>query len=160
MLERWRFVVGMKSVFLAVSIAGSSAAMGLDQVSGAQSYEQVVAVPIPVEQASKTILGQDYRFPAGVPLIRAYTIDIPVGKQTSLHKHAIPLFAYVVSGNLEVDYGSKGKRTFKAGSAYIEAIEWCHIGRALGSKPVRLIGIYIGEQQPQRIAPEPCAKPD
>ena len=85
---------------------------------------------------------------------------IPPGKQTSLHSHAIPLYAYIVSGELEVDYGSKGKRTFKAGTSYIEAINWCHIGKSMGGKPVRIIGVYLGQENPDQIAPTDCKKAD
>jgi len=124
------------------------------------AYAQIIATPIPMAQSSKTILGQDFRYPAGVPLIKAFDITLPVGKSTDLHRHAIPLLAYVVSGELEVDYGSQGKRVFQAGQSYVEAMEWCHIGRALGAQPVRLLAFYLGEQEPDRIAPDTCSKPD
>lgn len=124
------------------------------------AYEQVKAKPILLEQGPKTILGQDFKYPSGTPLIKAFDIEIPPGKQTSLHSHAIPLYAYVISGELEVDYGSKGKRIFKAGSSYIEAINWCHSGKSVGGKPVRLIGVYLGQENPDEIAPIDCKKAD
>ena len=43
-----------------------------------------------------------------------------------------------------VDYGNKGKRTFKAGAAYVEAIEWRHIAQAVGNQPAKIIGVYLG----------------
>lgn len=124
------------------------------------AYEQITAKPIVLEQGPKTILGQDFQYPSGTPLIKAFDIVIPAGKQTSLHSHAIPLYAYIISGELEVDYGSKGKRIFKVGSSYVEAINWCHIGRSLGGKPVRLIGVYLGQENPDQIAPIDCKKAD
>lgn len=124
------------------------------------AYENITAKPIPLEQGPKTILGQDFKYPSGTPLIKAFDITIPAGKQTSLHSHAIPLYAYVIFGELEVDYGSKGKRIFKAGSSYIEAINWCHSGKSLGGKPARLIGVYLGQENPDQIAPTDCKKPD
>jgi len=129
-------------------------------VQGSVAYEQVTAKPILLEQGPKTIIGQDFKYPSGTPLIKAFDITIPPGKQTSLHSHAIPLYAYVISGELEVDYGSKGKRVFKAGSSYIEAINWCHSGKSLGGKPVRLIGVYLGQENPDQIAPTDCKKAD
>jgi quercetin dioxygenase-like cupin family protein len=74
----------------------------------------------------------------------ACNIEISIGKKTSLHKHAVPLFVYVVSGEMIVDYGNKGKRTFKAGAAYVEAIEWRHIAQAVGNQPAKIIGVYLG----------------
>ena len=134
--------------------------LAVTHVDGAVAYEDIEATEILIAQSPKTILGQDFKYPAGQPLIKAFLIDIPVGKQTALHKHAVPLFVYVVSGELEVDYGSKGKKTFKAGTSYVEAIEWCHIGKASGKLPVKISGVYLGQEKPDQIKPESCTKPN
>jgi quercetin dioxygenase-like cupin family protein len=135
-------------------------AFALTHIDGQVPYEDIDATPIVITGAPKTTLGQDFKYPAGQPLIKAFNIDIPVGKKTSLHKHLIPLFVYVVSGDLEVDYGSKGKKTYKAGTSYVEAIDWCHLGKAAGKAPVKIIGVYLGEQTPDQIKPDTCAKPN
>lgn len=134
--------------------------LALTHVDGAVAYEDIEATEILIAQSPKTILGQDFKYPTGQPLIKAFLIDIPVGKQTSLHKHAVPLFVYVLSGELEVDYGSKGKKTFKSGTSYVEAIEWCHLGKASGKLPVKIIGVYLGQEKPDQIKPESCTKPN
>ncbi|NQW69603.1 MAG: cupin domain-containing protein [Betaproteobacteria bacterium] len=135
-------------------------ASALTYIDGKVPYEDIDATPIVITGAPKTTLGQDFKYPAGQPLIKAFNIDIPVGKQTSLHKHLIPLFVYIVSGDLEVDYGSKGKKTYKAGTSYVEAIDWCHLGKVAGKTPVKIIGVYLGEQTPDQIKPDTCAKPN
>jgi quercetin dioxygenase-like cupin family protein len=135
-------------------------AFALTYIDGQVPYEDIDATPILITGAPKTTLGQDFKYPDGQPLIKAFNIDIPVGKQTSLHKHLIPLFVYVVSGDLEVDYGSKGKKTYKAGTSFIEAIDWCHFGKVAGKAPVKIIGVYLGEQTPDQIKPDTCAKPN
>ena len=76
--------------------------------------------------------------------------------KTGPHKHAIPLLAYVIAGTLGVDYGSRGKRSFSPGEAYVEAIDWCHVGYAVGNEEVEIIGIYLGQQDPNQIKPLPC----
>ena len=134
--------------------------MAVSHVSGGVPYENIEATVIPLVDGPKTILGQSFKYPSGTPLINAFNIDIPVGKKTSLHKHAVPLFVYVVSGEMIVDYGSKGKRTFKAGAAYIEAIEWCHIAQAVGNQSTKIIGVYLGQEKPDQIKPETCTKPN
>ena len=135
-------------------------AFALTHIDGQVAYEDIEATPIVIAGAPKTTLGQDFKYPAGKPLIKAFNIEIPVGKQTSLHKHLIPLFVYVVSGDLEVDYGSKGKKTYKAGASFVEAIDWCHFGKVAGKVPVKIIGVYLGEQVPDQIKPDDCAKPN
>ncbi len=129
-------------------------------INRSTSSEQITANPIALEGGPKTILGQDFRYPSGTPLIKVFDILIPAGSQTSLHSHAIPLYAYILSGELEVDYGSKGKRIFKPGSSYIEAIDWCHFGKSLNNQPVRILGIYLGQENPNQIAAVECKKPD
>lgn len=132
----------------------------LTHIDGLVPYEDIDAREIPLIQSPKTTLGQDFKYPAGQPLIKAFMIDIPVGMQTSLHKHAVPLFVYVVSGDLEVDYGSKGKKTYKPGASFVEAIDWCHFGKAAAKTPVKILGVYLGQEKPDQIKPDTCTKPD
>ena len=155
----------MRSSVLSVAacatlLATSSAASAHDHTDGTSPTEDISATEIQMASPSKTILDQEFNYPPGVPLIQAYAIEIPVGKQTPLHRHAIPMYVHMTSGELEVDYGSKGKRTFKAGSSYVEAIDWCHFGKALGSQPAKLLAVYLAQESPNRVKPEPCAKPD
>jgi quercetin dioxygenase-like cupin family protein len=124
-----------------------------------KSLNTIRIKPIPMESA-KTILGQDFRYPSGAPQIQAFEIEIPPGQQTTLHRHGIPLFAYIASGNLELDYGSKGRRIVRAGSSFVEAIHWCHFGRPLGNQSVRIIGVYLGQKNPDLAISEDCIKPD
>jgi hypothetical protein len=49
---------------------------------------------------SKTIIGQDYEYPKGSPLIESYLIEIPLGQKTGIHLHQVPLLAYIISGRL------------------------------------------------------------
>jgi quercetin dioxygenase-like cupin family protein len=124
------------------------------------AYEKVVARPVPFQQPSATIIGQPYAYPKGTPAVTLFMIEIPPGQSTSLHKHHVPLIAYVISGSLEVDYGSKGKRTIAAGQGFVEAVDWCHSGRALGNQPAKLLGIYLGEANPPSVLAPPCKTPD
>ncbi len=125
----------------------------------AKSANPIRVKPIPMESAN-TIIGQDFRYPSGSPQIQAFEIEIPPGQQTTLHRHAIPLFAYIASGDLELDYGSKGKRIVRAGSSFVEAINWCHFGKPLGNQSVRIIAVYLGQKNPDLAISEDCTKPD
>lgn len=156
---RVKKILAVLGFALALGLTGTQS-LALTHIDGTAPYEDIEATEIAISQSPKTILGQDFKYPAGQPLIKAFMIDIPAGKQTSLHKHAVPLFVYVVSGELEVDYGSKGKKTFKSGSAYVEAIDWCHVGKNSGKLPVKIIGTYLGQEKPDQIKPESCTKPN
>jgi len=146
----------IRFAILVIVASSASTAVAIDHQSGTEPYQAIRAEPIPIEEASKTVLGQPYSFPAGTPLIQTFKITIEPGMKTGPHKHAIPLLAYVISGTLGVDYGSRGKRSFSAGEAYVEAIDWCHVGSAVCDKEVQIIGIYLGEQNPNEIKPKSC----
>jgi len=142
---------------LGIGILATLAGNAIDHQSGTEPYESISSLPIPIDAPSRTVLGQPYRFPAGTPLIETFKITIEPGMKTGPHKHAIPLIAYILSGTLGVDYGSRGKRSFVAGQIYVEAIDWCHVGYAVGNQAVEILGIYLGQQDPDQIKPEPCS---
>ena len=125
----------------------------------AKVFKTIRVKPIPMENA-KTIIGQDFLYPGGTPQIQVFEIEIPPGQQTTLHRHAIPLFAYIASGDLELDYGSKGKKIVRSGSSFVEAINWCHFGKPLGNQSVRIIAVYLGQKNPDLAISEDCTKPD
>ena len=66
----------------------------------------------------------------------------------------------MLSGSIEVDYGSKGKTTLAAGQGYVEAIDWCKSGRVLGKQPATLIWLYLDEAFSQAPLVTPCQKLD
>lgn len=122
-------------------------------------YEGISVTPIPIENRSTTVLGQSYQFPEGVPALYAYNIVIKPGQKTNWHKHAVPLYAYILSGSLTVDYGSKGSRVFGKGMSYIEAIDWCHQGYVSGNEEAVIFGIYMAQVDPNEVKPIPCDGP-
>ncbi len=125
---------------------------------GHGNYEGVEATQVPLLGGNKTILDQTYAYPTGTPLINSYSVTISAGKATDIHTHGVPVLAYVVSGQMEVDYGSKGKRTIKAGESYVEAINWCHQARAAGGKPVKILVSYLGQASDSDKKSTVCAQ--
>jgi len=128
--------LGLAGLYSTPSLAADDYALGLakDRIS--------VKTLLPL-MPSKTIIGQDYEYPKGSPLIESYLIEIPPGQKTGIHLHQVPLLAYIISGRLETNYGSKGSKVSAAGDVFIEAVEWCHFGKTLGTEPVRILAIYL-----------------
>lgn len=91
--------------------------------------------------------------------VTAMTVEMAPGAETGWHKHPVPVYAYVVSGNLTVELEDRKQLAFKAGDAIIEVVNTLHNGRNSGSEPVRLAVFYLGaEGVPNVIKPEPVAK--
>ena len=98
----------------------------------------------PVLQTSHTIIGQALAYPAGTAEVTAVVITIAPGGETGWHVHAVPLFGYVLEGQLTVDYGDRGTRAYAVGDALMEAMNWPHNGMNKGAVPVRILAVYAG----------------
>ncbi len=93
----------------------------------------------------QTITGETIRYPDGDPVnIRSLVVTLKPGEKTGWHKHGVPTYGYILSGDLSVDYGEKGKRIYKAGEAFMEAMDWWHDGSNDTGEPVRVLVVFMG----------------
>ncbi len=96
-------------------------------------------------ETSRTVIGESIQYPKGGDAqITAKLVVLSAGESTVWHKHDVPLYAYILSGVLEVDYGDKGKRTYRAGDNFIEAMDLFHQGVNLGSDDVQILAVFMG----------------
>lgn len=65
----------------------------------------------------------------------------------------MPLFAYILEGELTVDYGKHGTRTYKKGDSLMEAMNVAHFSVNNGAEPVRLLAVYMGAKGAKDVAP-------
>jgi len=94
--------------------------------------------------SGRTVLGQPITYPSsGRAQIIANIVTIAPGTQTGWHTHDFPVIGYILEGELTVDYGSFGTRTFKSGTAVIEAYDRAHNGKNLGTKPAKILSIFL-----------------
>jgi len=104
----------------------------------------------PVLSASETILGQPFAYPGGDPHITAVIVTLPPGASTGLHRHDVPLFGYMLEGELTVAYHSSAnnvtEHTYHPGDALMEAISTPHNGRNTGSGDARILAVFIGAE--------------
>ena len=96
---------------------------------------------------STTVLGEDIVYPVtGKPVLTSAIIVMAPGQTTIAHRHGAPLFAYVLEGEITVDYGAHGKRVYKQGESLIEAMNVRHFGTNSGSGTLRLLTLYMGAE--------------
>jgi len=93
---------------------------------------------------STTVMGEPIRYPSGTPKVTASIVTIAPGAETAWHRHPAPLVAYILEGDLTVDYRDRGRRVYRQGEALVEAMDVTHRGINLGSAPVRLLAVYLG----------------
>jgi len=97
-------------------------------------------------ETSETVLGQEVVYPEGRARITAAIVTVPPGAVLAPHLHPVPLFGYVLQGELIVDYGSEGERIYRAGDALVEAVDWPHQGRNGGRGIVKILVVYAGAE--------------
>lgn len=95
-------------------------------------------------QSTKTVIGQKFSYPDGPAEITAAIVTMAPGQETGPHIHRVPLFAYVLEGEVTVDYGDAGTRTYRTGDSLIEAFETVHDGKNTGPGRTRLLVVFAG----------------
>ncbi len=103
-----------------------------------------------------TVTGEPIRYPTDAPArLTAMEITLEPGQQTGWHTHPVPVFGYILDGELTVDYGAKGLRTYVKGEGLAEAMNEAHDGRNTGPGPVRILALFIGAEGLQASVPAP-----
>jgi quercetin dioxygenase-like cupin family protein len=96
---------------------------------------------------STTVLGEAIRYPVSGPtLVKASIVTIEPGADTILHRHPAPMFAYILEGEVTVDYGASGKRVYRKGDAFMEAMDVPHRGMNLGTTTVSILSVHMGAE--------------
>lgn len=121
--------------------------IGVVLMSGAHGAQPAHAPSVEtLLETSRTVLEQELTYPEGRARITAQRLRFPPGTSTPVHRHATPMFAYVLEGELVVDYGTRGERTYRRGDAIVEALAWPHRGRNAGPGTVEILVVYAGAE--------------
>ena len=89
-------------------------------------------------------IGQILAYPQGDLELTSELIVVPPAQETGWHIHAVPMFGFILAGEITVDYGSKGRHVYKEGEVIIEALNWAHNGKNTGKKNARIVVLYMG----------------
>jgi len=141
---------------LLAPVIGMSAAFAQDaqpapQTGGAEVHGYPAA---PLLSTGVTVLGEPIRYPTSGPAhVTASIVTLLPGARTVVHKHGVPMFAYILEGEITVDYGASGKRTYRKGDALMEAMDVAHFGENTGTQLMRLIAVYMGAKGADDVIP-------
>jgi quercetin dioxygenase-like cupin family protein len=70
-------------------------------------------------------------------------IDLPPHASIPWHEHLVPMYAYIIKGEIVVDYGSEGVKTIREGEAMVEAVNFRHKGANITNKTAKILIVYI-----------------
>lgn len=108
---------------------------------------------LPLLSTGTNVVGETIRYPAGQAHVTAAIVTLAPGERTIVHKHGVPMFAYILEGEITVDYGDKGRRTYRPGDALMEAMDVAHFGENTGTQPMRLVAVYMGAKGASDVVP-------
>ena len=108
---------------------------------------------IPLYSGNTTVVGEEIAYPQGKANVNAMIVTLAPGEKTVLHQHGVPTFIHILEGEVTVDYGSDGKKAYKQGDSFLEAMQVAHVGMNLGTVPVRILAVYIGADGAKDVVP-------
>ncbi|MFN4089367.1 MAG: cupin domain-containing protein [Alphaproteobacteria bacterium] len=125
------------TAFFAAGMLAVSAMAAADEPG---RYRALLA---PLLQTEVDAVGAPIAYPAGTR-ITAAVVTLAPGQETGWHLHEVPLFVHILEGEVTVDYGAEGVRTFRAGDSVMEAMNLPHNGANRGDRPVPMLAVYMG----------------
>lgn len=138
--------VAMKLCLSRVALAVSLTIFASANAAEPEGYKAAVKVT-PLLLTDTTEAGQPIVYPqVKDPEVRAVTVVIPSGVETGWHVHPFPCYAYILSGELEVEFEGGVKKQFHAGQAIAEAVNVLHNGRNPGKEDAKLVMFVTGEK--------------
>ena len=127
---------------------------GFDLIQAREALQRFT----PLLVTSKTVMDEPIVYPAGTAKLTTGIVTLAPGEETGWHTHGVPLTGIVLEGELTVDYGGKGTRTFHQGESIAEAINVPHNGRNSGSDIMKIFVVYIGAEGIPVMTPVPVEK--
>lgn len=140
----------MLARYLAIALASMGAAVSLPTALAQDAGYPAAALL----STGRSIVGETLRYPdTGPAHVTASIVVLAPGAKTIVHRHGVPLFAYILEGELTVDYGAHGVRIYRTGQAFMEAMEVAHFGINHGTQPVRILAVYLGANGSEDVIP-------
>ncbi|KUL30164.1 cupin domain-containing protein [Chlorobium limicola] len=109
----------------------------------AEEYRNVTARKVLV--TGKTSDGKKVRYPrTNDAEITVLVVDVPPGGSTGWHHHPVPVYAYMLEGELAVEMENGTVNLFRKGDAIIEMVDTAHNGYNPGNEKASLVVFYTG----------------
>ncbi|MGR4067170.1 cupin domain-containing protein [Billgrantia sp. C5P2] len=109
----------------------------------------------PVLKTTDTRDGDAIAWPDGTPEIVSVIGTIEPGGRTPLHQHPVPVYVYVLEGEVELRTEGGDPHTYATGEAYVEALNRDHQLFNVTDSEARVLVVFAAAQgQPTTVASE------
>jgi quercetin dioxygenase-like cupin family protein len=142
-------------IVTAAAVALYSAAVSAQHAAGSADHALPAGFETkPVIKTGKTRDNDPIQFPkTDKPEIVSVVGTLQPGGRTPLHQHPVPVYVYILEGELELQTEGAEPHRYKAGEAYIESLNRNHQLFNKSSSPTRLLVVFMGEEgKPTTIA--------
>lgn len=85
-------------------------------------------------------------YPTGTPEMISVIGTLAKGGRTALHEHPVPVYVYIMEGEVELRTEGKEPHRYKAGEAFIETQNRKHQAFNVADAPSKILAVFIGEQ--------------
>jgi quercetin dioxygenase-like cupin family protein len=105
-------------------------------------------------KTNKSWNGDTFSYLAGTPEVTTLFLSMDEGDETGFHCHPVPVFGYILEGELHVESDSGKTEILRKGDATVETMNKLHNGHAVGG-PVQLVAFFAGvEATPNSLTQE------
>lgn len=95
--------------------------------------------------ASTNYAGQPLSYPqSGKPEVTALVVHLPSGSSTGWHKHPVPVYAYMLEGEITIRTENGVEKRFVKGEPIVEVMNLLHNGTNTGKRMTSLMVFYTG----------------
>lgn len=89
--------------------------------------------------------GKPIVYPKGPGEVTAQIVEIAPEAETGWHEHPVPVFGYIMEGELELKRATGEVKILHPGDVLPESVNVLHNGRNIGDEPVKILVFYMGE---------------
>lgn len=99
----------------------------------------------PLLKTGMTRDNEPIRYPTANPEMISVIGTLEKDGRTPLHMHPVPVYVYVMEGEIELRSESGPPHRYKAGDAFIESQNRRHQAFNVATGPSRLLVVFVGE---------------
>jgi quercetin dioxygenase-like cupin family protein len=134
-----------------------AAAVGLAiPLAGARAQDDALPAGFTTQPLIKTSVTRDNEpivYPTGTPEVISVIGTLDKDGRTALHEHPVPVYVFVLEGEIELKSEGGEPHRYKAGEAFIEAQNRKHQAFNIAGTPSKLLVVFVGEEgKPTTVA--------
>jgi quercetin dioxygenase-like cupin family protein len=100
----------------------------------------------PLLKTGQTRDGEPIVYPDGKPEIISVIGTIEPGGRTPLHEHPVPVYVYILEGEVELQTQGGQPHKYKTGEAYIEALNRGHQLFNKSNAMAKVLVVFVGQE--------------